>query len=145
MQNLINYYPPRPDGNFYLPVGEAKMSFVDARDIARVAVLALTEPGHEEKTYRLATVSHSLGEVAQTLSRVIGRPYQYVGVPPSVVQAGMEQYGVPPWMIAENLELFAAVKAGLAGITAPDFATVTGRTPTDLSTFFADYRVAFGG
>lgn len=145
MQNLINFYPPQPDGNFYLPVGDAKMNFVDARDIARVAVLALTQPGLENKIYRLATVSHTLADVARTLSQVTGRAFQYVDVPPAVVQAGMEQYGVPAWMITENLELFAATKAGLADRTSPDYEQVTGRKPTDLALFFSDHRAAFGG
>ena len=60
MQNYINYYPPQPDGNFYMPVGDQKMNFVDVRDIARVAVLALTQPGHQNQVYRLATVSHTI-------------------------------------------------------------------------------------
>lgn len=145
MQNFINYYPPQPDGNLYMPVGEAKMNFVDVRDIARVAVLVLTEPGHENKIYRLATVSHSITEIAQTLSQVTGRPYRYVDVPPAAVQAGMEQYGVPNWMITQNLELYAAVKSGRYTQTSPDFMTVTGRQPTDLATFFTDYRAAFAG
>jgi hypothetical protein len=56
----------------------------------------------------------------------------------------MEQYGVPAWMIGENLELYAAAKAGFYTKTAPDFQALTGQPPTDLVTFFADHRAAFG-
>src|SRR6266536_55767 len=52
MQNFINYFPPR-DGTTYLPWGNGKASFVDARDIAAVAAEALTSDGHEGKTYTL--------------------------------------------------------------------------------------------
>ena len=57
----------------------------------------------------------------------------------------MAQYGVPAWMIDENLELYAAAKAGFYTITAPDVEALTGGPPTDLAAFFADHRAAFGG
>lgn len=145
MQNFINYYPPQPDGNFYMPIGNQHMNFVDVRDIARVAVLALTQSGHQNQIYRLATVSHPIAEVAQALSQVTGRSYQYVDVPPTAVQAGMEQYGVPAWMITENLELYAAAKAGQYTKTTPDVETLTGQKPIDITTFFTDYQASFGG
>ena len=48
MQNFITYFPPR-DGTIYLPWGNGKASFVDARDIAAVAAEALTSDGARRK------------------------------------------------------------------------------------------------
>ncbi len=42
-QNLLEY---AASGAIALPVGETRVSFIDVRDIAAVAVKALTEPGH---------------------------------------------------------------------------------------------------
>ena len=55
MQNFATYYRHAivEDGVLRLPCGTAPISFVDARDIARVAVLALTRPGHAGKSYTL--------------------------------------------------------------------------------------------
>ena len=40
-----------PDGAIYSTVGDARVAFVDTRDVAEVAVAALTTDGHEWKTY----------------------------------------------------------------------------------------------
>jgi uncharacterized protein YbjT (DUF2867 family) len=53
MQNFVNYYglTIKNENAFYLPAGDGKISFVDARDIAAVAVRVITENGsqHENK------------------------------------------------------------------------------------------------
>jgi uncharacterized protein YbjT (DUF2867 family) len=45
---------------FFAAAGDAKVSVVDVRDITQAAVVALTWPGHEEKTYYLTGPSRSL-------------------------------------------------------------------------------------
>jgi uncharacterized protein YbjT (DUF2867 family) len=51
MQNFINLHSPSIKGNnaFYMAVGDAKVSIVDVRDIAAVAVKALTEDGNDDR------------------------------------------------------------------------------------------------
>ncbi|MGW6054911.1 SDR family oxidoreductase [Streptomyces sp. NPDC055189] len=41
------------DGSLALPLGECRQTFVDADDIAAVAVAALTEDGHTSRTYEV--------------------------------------------------------------------------------------------
>jgi uncharacterized protein YbjT (DUF2867 family) len=143
MQNFINYYGPQPDGNIYMPVGNAFMNFIDARDIAEVAATALTGNGHENKAYRLATVAHPIGEIAALLSKATGKTINYVDVPAEAIAQGMRQYGVPEWMIVQNLELYAAAKEGRYTQTSPDFERVTGKTPISFEDFAKDYSVHF--
>jgi uncharacterized protein YbjT (DUF2867 family) len=143
MQNFINYYGPQPDGNIYMPVGNAVMNFIDARDIAEVAATALTENGHENKAYRLATVAHTIEEIAALLSKATGKTINYVDVPAEAISQGMRQYGVPEWMIEQNLELYAAAKEGRYTQTSPDFERVTGKRPISFEDFANDYSVHF--
>lgn len=53
MQNVVTYMSRTivSDGRFYSASGQARISHVDVRDIAEVAVRALTEPGHEGGAY----------------------------------------------------------------------------------------------
>ncbi len=44
-------------------MGQRRLHLIDARDIARLPVKALTEPGLENKAFRLATASHTLAEI----------------------------------------------------------------------------------
>jgi hypothetical protein len=54
MQGLLNFRSAIATQNvFYVAADDAKVSMVDVRDIAGVAVAALTEPGHEGKIYEL--------------------------------------------------------------------------------------------
>ncbi len=66
---------------FFGAIGEARVSMVDTRDIARVAVAALTEQGHEDKTYDLTgpeALSH--GNWPKKLSVALGRTIEFVDV-----------------------------------------------------------------
>jgi (4-alkanoyl-5-oxo-2,5-dihydrofuran-3-yl)methyl phosphate reductase len=58
------------------------VSQIDARDIAAVAVQALTRPGHEGSAYELSgPESLSFHEMATILTRVLGREIRYVEIP----------------------------------------------------------------
>lgn len=43
----------KAQGQVFAPIGKARISVVDVRDIAAAAVAALTEPGHESQVYSL--------------------------------------------------------------------------------------------
>ena len=55
MQNVVTFMGQtiKSEGVFYSASGEARISHVDVRDIAAVAVKSLTESGHEGKAYTL--------------------------------------------------------------------------------------------
>jgi uncharacterized protein YbjT (DUF2867 family) len=61
-------------GRFFAPIGDARISAVDVRDIALVATIALTQPGHIGKTYTITgpkAVTHD--EIAHAIAEAIGR------------------------------------------------------------------------
>ncbi|MFZ3589951.1 SDR family oxidoreductase [Bacillus sp. DJP31] len=80
MQNLNTTHQDdiRLRDELYLPVGNAKTSFIDTRDIAEVAAVCLTEQGHIGKAYTL-TGAKALDyhQVATILSKVLGREIVY--------------------------------------------------------------------
>src|SRR6188508_2824148 len=74
MQNAVTFMAPtiRAEGVFYSASGEARISHVDVRDIAAVAVTALTAAGHEKKIYTLSgPEALTYDEVADELSKVL--------------------------------------------------------------------------
>jgi uncharacterized protein YbjT (DUF2867 family) len=60
MQNLVNFYTPtiKTNNAFYILGGDAKVSFVDVRDIATVAAKVLTE--HDESESRLVDKAYNI-------------------------------------------------------------------------------------
>ena len=76
MQNFSERYftEPLAAGELALPVGDVREPFVDAEDIADVAVAALTEDGHAGRLYELTgprplTFAEAVAEVGSATGR----------------------------------------------------------------------------
>jgi uncharacterized protein YbjT (DUF2867 family) len=135
-ENFLNYYPPGPDGNIYLPFADGKVSWIDGKDIGEAAAIALTTEGHANKAYSL-TGPEALGvaEVAAILSEVSGSNIRYVDVPESAAREGMFKSGAPEWMVSAMMELHAVDKAGYAGAVTGELQGIIGRAPTTFKAF----------
>ena len=83
-------------GEVVLPAGDVGEPFVDADDIAEVAVAALTEDGHAGQLYeltgpRLLTFAEAVADIA----KATGREIRYIQVTPEQYVSGMAEEGVP--------------------------------------------------
>jgi uncharacterized protein YbjT (DUF2867 family) len=141
MQNFLKNSAPHPDGNMYLPVGDAKASFIDVRDIAEVAVKALTEPGHEGREYTLTGPEDlSYADAAVIMSEVSGRAIRFVDVPEAAARQGMLASGyMPEWLVDVILELNAWFKASGGSEITSTVQDVLGRPPRTFRDFARDY------
>jgi uncharacterized protein YbjT (DUF2867 family) len=112
-QGLLAFARPiAARGRFYAPIGDARVSAVDVRDIAAVAAIALTEPGHEGATYTLtgpAAVTHA--EIAAALTSALGRDITFTDVPPGAFADSLQDI-LPPWQVQGLLEDYAHYHAG---------------------------------
>jgi len=76
-------------GAVYAPLGEGKSPPIDPRDIAAVAVAALTKPGHEGKAYDLTgPEALTMAEQVKAISHAIGKPLAFVDVPEAAAREG---------------------------------------------------------
>jgi uncharacterized protein YbjT (DUF2867 family) len=136
MENFLNYYPPAPDGNIYLPWGDGACSFISAVDIGRVAAAALTEPGHANKAYTLTgPAALTIGDAARAIAEVTGRAVHYVDVPEAAAKKAMLDLGMPAWMVDGMMELHAIDKAGYAAVVNDTVQAVTGHAPLAFPAF----------
>ena len=132
-------------GQFFAPIGEARISLVDVRDIAAVAAAALTEPGHENQTYELtgpAALTHT--DLAGALALATGRPVTFVDVSPAAMRGALLGMGMDPWMAEGLVEDYAHYARGEAATVAPGVQQATGRAPRAFAGFARDYASAFG-
>ena len=90
MQNFITQFGQiiRTRNAFYAPAGEAKMSFVDTRDIAAIAVAMLMNGTNGANKQYMDKVFDTTGQealsysqVAEILSNGIGRKISYIDIP----------------------------------------------------------------
>jgi uncharacterized protein YbjT (DUF2867 family) len=135
----------RMHGRFFLPAGDAALPFTDPRDVAAVAVAALTAAGHEGRTYTVTgPVSLTCAEAAAQLSAALGRPVEYVPVPDDVARAAMREAGVPDWYADQLVALFGELRRA-GGAAATDVVRVlTGSEPRTVADFARDHAAAFG-
>jgi uncharacterized protein YbjT (DUF2867 family) len=68
----------------------------DPRDIAGVAIAALTEPGHEGKAYEVTgPQARTNAEQVAILAETIGQPLRYVDLPADAARQAMLGRGMP--------------------------------------------------
>jgi uncharacterized protein YbjT (DUF2867 family) len=145
MQNLLMYAPSiREKGEFYMPLGEGKVGWIDARDIAAVAARALTTPGHENRAYPVTGPQALSGaEVAAALSAAAGRTVRYVAISLQQAKQAMTSMGVPESLADAMNELYALAPQGhLAGVV-DTVEMVTGRPARTFAEFAKDHASAF--
>ncbi|HUB06534.1 MAG TPA: SDR family oxidoreductase [Myxococcales bacterium] len=134
----------KADGKVFLPYGEGRVAMIHPRDIAAVAVKALTTPGHEGKAYPLTGgEALTLSELVRILSEEVGRAIQYVPVPDAAAKAGMLEAGMPPTLAEALLKMAAIVRSGGAGTVLPTVEQVLGRKPLTWREWARENAAAF--
>jgi uncharacterized protein YbjT (DUF2867 family) len=145
MQNYLGFANSiKSQGVFYAPLADSRSSFVDVRDIAAVAVQALTKSGHENKAYNITgPEAVSNYDIANILSKTTGRKITYVNISDDDARKGMKENGMQEWTINALMELYNFQKAGKASPVSLDVERVTSRKPISFEQFAKDYSDTF--
>lgn len=123
-----------------LPVGEGRDTPTDPRDIAAVAVLALTKPGHEGKIYEITGPEYlSYGEMVRRISVAIGASITLMDAPKEPVRDAMVAAGVPITQADGLMRYFNdGVKAGKIYPPTSTIYELLGRPPRSFDDWLAD-------
>ena len=116
---------------------------VDPRDIAAVAVKALSSEGHEGKTYRLTGPTPITAvEQVSILAGALGKPVRFVEVPEAGARAGMLKAGVTEVLADALLEL-TRLRIGPDNQVTTTVADVTGNPARSFEQWARDHARAF--
>ncbi len=119
-------------GELRLPGGEVPTPFVDADDIADVAVAALTDDRHVGQLYELTGPrSLTFADAAAEIAEAAGREVRYVPVTLEEHAAEAAEHGVPPEFIDLLTYLFKEVVDGRNANTTDGVQRALGRAPRD--------------
>jgi uncharacterized protein YbjT (DUF2867 family) len=146
MQNFVNYNAGTINSQnaFYGCQGDGKVSHIDIRDIAAVAVKTLIEDGHQGKIYTLTgPAALSNAEAAQILSDDLAREIGYVDLPPAQFKQALLGAGVPEWSADALIDLQRLYREGGASAVTSDVERLLNRKPTSFEQFSRDHRQAF--
>ncbi len=125
-------------GTVALAAGDVPEPFVDADDIAEVAVAALTEDGHAGQLYELTgPACLTFAEAVATIAQAAGRPIAYRRITIDQQSAGLAAAGVPADIVALVTYLFGTVLDGRNAQVADGVMRALGRPPRS----FADYAI----
>lgn len=141
MQNFAGYVAM---GMVAFADGPGKTSFVDVRDVADVAIKALTESGHTHRTYRLTGPdAMTFAGAAARISAVLGRDLPFVGLTPEQLRDGLIANGAETWYAEMNAEMTFAIRMGMSFSPSNDIEFLLGRPPRSLETYVADHKAAW--
>lgn len=131
-----DFLPLVLSGDITLPAGHVPEPFVDAEDIADVAVAALTDTGHIGEVYEVTGPRlMTFDELASELSRATGRKISFVRVPANEFLQGFRQAGAPEDMIWLLDYLFSTILDGRNAQLCDGVERALGRPPKDFSDF----------
>lgn len=131
----------RPVANL---TADGAQGVIDPRDIAEVAVAALTTPDHVGRTYTLTGPELlSTPDQVEILRQVLGRPIDIVDVPLEAAKEQMIAAGRDPEFAEGAMRGQRLVAEGGNARLTDDVATVLGRTARTYATWADEHRAAF--
>jgi uncharacterized protein YbjT (DUF2867 family) len=138
--NFHNFWKAGIDhGQIALPAGTGKSSFIDVRDIAESAAVALTTDRFDGQSFNLTgpeTVSYA--DAAQLLSEVAGKPVRYVPIDDSAFVEALTGAGVARDYADFLASIFHPVREGWTAAVTDHVQTLTGHAPRSLATYVRD-------
>ena len=131
-------------GELVLPAGDTVEPFIDADDIADVAVAALTEADLRNRLFEVTGPrALSFAEAIAEIAAATGRPLRYTRVPVDAYIEALQEQGIPEdvqWLLRE---LFTVVFDGRNSKVKHGVEQALGRPATDFSRY-VDKAVASG-
>jgi uncharacterized protein YbjT (DUF2867 family) len=128
----------------FAPLAGARISMIDPRDVAAVAVAALVTDRFDGQALQLTgpeaiTYEH----VAEVLSEVTHSRVEFIPVSDDVARQNLLASGIPDWFAEQIVVLFGLLRAGVGSAITDTVQAVTGSAPRDFGQFAADFGAVF--
>jgi len=124
-----------------LPAGNAKVGFIDARDIAAVIATLLTKDDKSNQAFDITgpeSVDHS--EVAKAISKVTGKAITYQEIKPEDLKSGLLSGGVPKDYAEFLILILGYLREGYNAAVNSNVKLILGREPRGLVQYANDYK-----
>ena len=145
MQSVLETAPAIAQGGYPSSLGDARIAYIDAHDVAAIAARALAEEGFENSAYTLTGAEALSGDdVARTLTDVLGREVRHVRLSDDEMADRLRRAGVPDWTVDGLIEAWRDVsRAGASSTVTGDAEALLGRRPRSFREFATEHREAF--
>jgi len=131
-------------GGLHLPAADAKLSFIDIRDITAVGLAVLTDPRHIGSALTL-TGGEALDhyEVVNILSQTAGTTIAYIPLSEEVACAALENAGVAAELIERWTKFYRLVRQGQCESVTHQVESVLGRPTITFEQYAKDYAASW--
>jgi len=147
MQNLLGSVDTIIEQNaFHLNAGEGRIGTIDARDVAEIAAMILTDqPDHHHAKIYTPTGPEaiSFAQAAAQLQQATGNDVSYVAVPDDTARQSMLDTGASHWLAGMLVEYGQAFSTGWSDCTTNHVNELLGRPPRRFADFARDHAAAF--
>ena len=144
-QNMLMMAGPiRTESRFRSAARDARISMIDVRDIAAVAVKVLSGGDHFGKIYDMSgpeTLTYF--DVARFLSQALGREVTYEPLDVETAVRNQIAAGIPEEVARGRVGIHASFASGVFAPTSDLVQTVLGHPPRSFARFAADYLETF--
>ncbi len=130
------------DGVIRAPAGHGRVAWVARADVARLAAVLLTEPGHEGQIYDVSGPhAIDLHETARSLTRATRRVITYH--PETLEEARASRSSHPDWLVDGWIGSYLMLDTGEGSVTGHTIEHLTGQRPMSFSEFLAAEPASF--
>jgi uncharacterized protein YbjT (DUF2867 family) len=146
MQNFLMLAPAiAATGGFASSAADGRVGFVDARDVAAVAVQIATDPNeHAGETYWITGPELlSYGDVATILTGVLDRKITFTARTAEEDREAMIAVGVPAPIAEQNAQAFSLIADGDGEWLSDDITKILGHPGRTFRQFAEDHATAF--
>ncbi|WP_336213916.1 NmrA family NAD(P)-binding protein [Nonomuraea sp. LPB2021202275-12-8] len=127
---------PVAQGDLRLPAGEGHEPFIDAEDIAEVAVAALTGDGHAGEIYELSGPrALTWGQAVAEIARTTGRAVRFTPISDEQYRADLAAAGLPDDYAEITSALFAHIRHDRGAALSDGVQRALGREPADFASY----------
>jgi (4-alkanoyl-5-oxo-2,5-dihydrofuran-3-yl)methyl phosphate reductase len=134
----------KSQGKVFANYKGGKVPPIHPRDIAAVAVKALTSPGHEGKSYPLTGgEALSMQEQLAILSGIVGKTIEFVPISDDAAREGMLKAGMPPLVVDALVSISGSPREGKVSEPLPTVEQVLGRKPLTWADWARENAAAF--
>ncbi|UOQ93876.1 SDR family oxidoreductase [Halobacillus shinanisalinarum] len=144
MQNLNDFLGDeiKERQRIFIPAGKGKTSFVDTRDLAEVAMIALQDTENHQNNKYVITGDEALDfyRVADIMTEVLHVNIEYTNPSVKEFKGFMLEKGVKEEFINVVIGIHFPTKLGLAKGITYDYEKITNKKPTEIKTYIKDYK-----
>lgn len=145
LENFLGSADSIRGGSLPTTVGEGRVAYVAARDVAAVAAAVLLDARWDGQVLPItgpAAVTQAW--LCACLSAATGHPVVSVPLPDEALRAGLTAAGLPPFLVADLVALGAAFRAG-QGEAVADSSAITGKPATTVLEWCRAHANTFRG